>query len=285
MQRQRLVDLRAAGPGGIERGHRLLEDHAHLAAAQPAQPARVHAQELGPEARFHFGPLALQPRFKVTNVGLDSNVLTSSANPMQDFTATFVPEIDHALPVRRARLAGRTTVSFVYFQTMVEQRSIDLSQEERLSLQLTHVTPRADIAYMVDQSHNLKGKIEAMIQTVVTAQELWLKAALIDREKGTQGNRIFYLATPPELRRSDRVVAAGVAVELVHMATLVHDDIIDGADLRRGRPTAWSVYGKDAARAAGDYLFARAFAELSRCGDADAVQLLAGASLALARGP
>lgn len=39
-----------------------------------------------------------------------------------------------------------------------------------------------DLAYMVDQSHNLKGKIEAMIQTVRTAQELWVKAALIDRE-------------------------------------------------------------------------------------------------------
>ena len=39
------------------------------------------------------------------------------------------------------------------------------------------------IAYMIDQSHNLKGKIEATIQTVVTAQELWLKAALIDRNQ------------------------------------------------------------------------------------------------------
>jgi len=41
---------------------------------------------------------------------------------------------------------------------------------------------RADIAYMIDQSHNLKGKIEAMIQTVVTAQELYAKAALVDHE-------------------------------------------------------------------------------------------------------
>jgi len=39
---------------------------------------------------------------------------------------------------------------------------------------------RADIAYMVDQSHNLKGKIEEMIQTVMTAQELYAKAAIID---------------------------------------------------------------------------------------------------------
>jgi L-rhamnose isomerase/sugar isomerase len=40
----------------------------------------------------------------------------------------------------------------------------------------------ADIAYMVDQSHNLKGKIEAMIQTVVTAQALFARAALVDLE-------------------------------------------------------------------------------------------------------
>jgi L-rhamnose isomerase/sugar isomerase len=42
---------------------------------------------------------------------------------------------------------------------------------------------RADVAYMIDQSHNLKGKIEAMIQTVTTAQELYAKAAIVDREK------------------------------------------------------------------------------------------------------
>ena len=41
---------------------------------------------------------------------------------------------------------------------------------------------RADIAYMIDQSHNLKGKIEAMIQTVVHAQELYAKAALVDHD-------------------------------------------------------------------------------------------------------
>jgi len=40
-----------------------------------------------------------------------------------------------------------------------------------------------DVAFMIDQSHNLKGKIEASVQTVVTAQELWLKASLVDREQ------------------------------------------------------------------------------------------------------
>jgi L-rhamnose isomerase/sugar isomerase len=40
-----------------------------------------------------------------------------------------------------------------------------------------------DIAFMIDQSHNLKGKMEAMVQTVVTAQEIWVKAALVNREE------------------------------------------------------------------------------------------------------
>ncbi len=44
----------------------------------------------------------------------------------------------------------------------------------------------ADIAYMVDQSHNLKGKIEAMIQTVCTAQELYARAALVEHERLTK---------------------------------------------------------------------------------------------------
>jgi geranylgeranyl pyrophosphate synthase len=79
-------------------------------------------------------------------------------------------------------------------------------------------------------------------------------------------------------------VAAGVAVELVHMATLMHDDLIDGARIRRGRASAWSAYGPDAARAAGDYLFARAFAELAATGDERAVAILADATLCLARG-
>jgi geranylgeranyl pyrophosphate synthase len=79
-------------------------------------------------------------------------------------------------------------------------------------------------------------------------------------------------------------LAAGVATELVHMATLVHDDLVDGARMRRGAPSAWSVFGPGAALSAGDYLFACAFAELAATGDSEAVALLAHACLDLARG-
>ena len=57
------------------------------------------------------------------------------------------------------------------------------------------------IAFMVDQSHNLKGKMEAMVQTVCTAQELWLKAALVDREKLAQLQESCDLVPAEELFR------------------------------------------------------------------------------------
>jgi octaprenyl-diphosphate synthase len=82
----------------------------------------------------------------------------------------------------------------------------------------------------------------------------------------------------------ERAMRGGVAVELVHTATLVHDDLIDGAELRRGRAAVWHAHGAGAARAAGDYLFARAFAELAEAGDLEGVRILSDTCLALARG-
>ena len=79
-------------------------------------------------------------------------------------------------------------------------------------------------------------------------------------------------------------VAAAVSIELVHMATLVHDDLIDGASLRHGRPAVWSVHGDHAAVTTGDYLFARAFSELTTTGDVGAPAILAEAAVALSRG-
>ena len=83
---------------------------------------------------------------------------------------------------------------------------------------------------------------------------------------------------------SDDLVRAAVSVELLHMATLVHDDVLDRADLRRGRPTVYAAGGPDAATATGDLLFSRAFAELAATGSREAVAVLSTASTALARG-
>jgi geranylgeranyl pyrophosphate synthase len=98
------------------------------------------------------------------------------------------------------------------------------------------------------------------------------------------GKRLRPLLVFLAARPGSPPLAAGAAVELVHMATLVHDDLIDRARYRRGRASAWASHGAEAARAAGDYLFARAFAELAATRDHQAVRCLAGATLSLARG-
>jgi geranylgeranyl pyrophosphate synthase len=82
----------------------------------------------------------------------------------------------------------------------------------------------------------------------------------------------------------DRAVHAATAVELVHMATLVHDDVLDGAPVRRGRPTVVARSGRDRAVGVGDLLFSRAFAELAVEGGEAAVAELSSASVALAMG-
>ena len=82
----------------------------------------------------------------------------------------------------------------------------------------------------------------------------------------------------------DALVRAAASVELVHSATLVHDDVLDAAALRRGRPTVVAVAGRAMAIATGDLLFSRAFAVLVRNGDPDQIRALSHASSALAQG-
>ncbi len=79
-------------------------------------------------------------------------------------------------------------------------------------------------------------------------------------------------------------IRAATAIELIHMATLVHDDVLDAAPLRRGRPTVAATSGRERATATGDLLFSRAFALLSAAGDLRSIELLSAASVALARG-
>lgn len=101
---------------------------------------------------------------------------------------------------------------------------------------------------------------------------------------GAGGKRLRPLLVHLVADDREQALRASVAIELVHTATLVHDDLIDGARLRRGRATAWAAHGDDAAKATGDYLFARAFGVLAEAGDLDGVRILTDACLALVRG-
>ena len=82
----------------------------------------------------------------------------------------------------------------------------------------------------------------------------------------------------------ERAMRVATAVEMVHMATLVHDDVLDGAPVRRGRPTVVARSGRDRAVGVGDLLFSRAFAELAVDGGEAEVAELSSASVALVLG-
>ena len=82
----------------------------------------------------------------------------------------------------------------------------------------------------------------------------------------------------------DDLLMASTAIEVLHTATLIHDDIVDEAETRRGVPTTIAKYGRETAIATGDYLFAESFSELARVGDPRLIRAFSEAAEGLAAG-
>ncbi|WP_136161373.1 polyprenyl synthetase family protein [Sphingomonas flavalba] len=74
------------------------------------------------------------------------------------------------------------------------------------------------------------------------------------------------------------------AVEFIHTATLLHDDVVDGSDLRRGRRTANIIWGNPASVLVGDFLFSRSFELMVEDGSLRVLRILSGASAVIAEG-
>ena len=70
---------------------------------------------------------------------------------------------------------------------------------------------------------------------------------------------LYFMCAQNKVCDTEKLVTMAVAIELIHMATLVHDDVIDNSDMRRGRPTANSCWGNHSSVLIGDYLFSKAF--------------------------
>ncbi len=81
--------------------------------------------------------------------------------------------------------------------------------------------------------------------------------------------------------RGPRAVHMGCVLELLHTATLVHDDVVDHAPLRRGRPSVNARWGDDASVLVGDYLYAKSFALMVQDRDLRVLETLAGATVSM----
>jgi octaprenyl-diphosphate synthase len=82
----------------------------------------------------------------------------------------------------------------------------------------------------------------------------------------------------------DRHIALAAAVEFIHTATLLHDDVVDASDLRRGRDTANAIWGNKPAVLVGDFLFSRAFELMVEDGSLRVLEILSRASSVIAQG-
>jgi octaprenyl-diphosphate synthase len=81
-----------------------------------------------------------------------------------------------------------------------------------------------------------------------------------------------------------RHLALAAAVEFIHTATLLHDDVVDSSDLRRGLATANAVWGNKPSVLVGDFLFSRAFQLMVSDGSLDVLRILSNASAIIAEG-
>lgn len=94
---------------------------------------------------------------------------------------------------------------------------------------------------------------------------------------------VFHAAGRHAGGRRDHAIEAAVALELIHSATLLHDDIIDGCETRRGRPSALRTFGTADTLVAGDFLFSRAFALCAQF-EPEVIRWAADACIALTEG-
>ncbi len=102
------------------------------------------------------------------------------------------------------------------------------------------------------------------------------------------GKRVRPLLTLASARlcdyEGDHAVRLAAAVEFIHTATLLHDDVVDGSATRRGKPAANRLYGNKPTILVGDFLFSRAFQLMVETGSVDVLRILSKASAIIAEG-
>ena len=83
---------------------------------------------------------------------------------------------------------------------------------------------------------------------------------------------------------NEQVIQAAKVIEYLHTATLLHDDVVDGAETRRARQTVCRIWGNEASVLSGDYLFGMAFYQLTKMRNAEVLRLISDTTTRMARG-
>jgi octaprenyl-diphosphate synthase len=141
----------------------------------------------------------------------------------------------------------------------------------------------ADIRNCVAEDLNqVEALLRAQESDLSLTQEI---SAHVTRAGGKRLRPIVLLLCAKQLGyQGKHHINLAATVELVHTATLLHDDVVDNSPLRRGQDTAMQIWGNAASVLVGDYLYSRSFRLLAECENLKAVSLVADATNALAEG-
>ena len=142
-------------------------------------------------------------------------------------------------------------------------------------------------AALPDAASETVSETEGMlVEVAYGAPEGLVAPALEALTAGGKRLRPILLALSAHLGEPDpeALLTASTAIEILHTATLIHDDVVDKAENRRGRPTTVARYGREIALGTGDYLFAESFHGLAEIGDPRLVRAFAEAAMGLAAG-
>jgi len=138
-----------------------------------------------------------------------------------------------------------------------------------------------------DEASEALARVEDLLVEIAgCAPEELVEPALEALTAGGKRLRPILLVLSAGMGEPERsgLLTTATAVEVLHTATLIHDDVVDKAESRRGRPTAVAAYGRELAVATGDYLFAEAFLGLAQIGDPRLVRAFSEAAMGLAAG-
>ncbi|MEM9667556.1 MAG: polyprenyl synthetase family protein [Pseudomonadota bacterium] len=150
--------------------------------------------------------------------------------------------------------------------------------------------PKANTNLIADMQAMLSEDLEA-VETILTAEAASPVEMIPDLSGyivAAGGKRLRPMVTLAAAHAAggatEATHALAAAVEFIHTATLLHDDVVDESDLRRGRPAAKAIWGNSASILVGDFLFARAFMLMVRTGSLEILNILSNASSVIAEG-
>ncbi len=131
-------------------------------------------------------------------------------------------------------------------------------------------------------------KVNAEIARRMQSEHTKLIPQVADYLIGAGGKRLRPILALAAARlcgyRGDRHVYLATAVEFIHNATLLHDDVVDESDLRRGKPTAHTMFGSKPSVLVGDFLFARSFQLMVATGSVEVLGVVSDAAAVIIEG-